>query len=54
MPPCLEPKLDVLPAAQKQIWTKADVSVPAAVRVMFDAAERPFGGIDVLVNNAAS
>jgi NAD(P)-dependent dehydrogenase (short-subunit alcohol dehydrogenase family) len=35
MPPCLEPKLDVLPAAQKQIWTKADVSAPAAVRVMF-------------------
>lgn len=31
---------------------KADVSDPAAVRRMFDAAEAAFGGVDVLVNNA--
>ena len=30
----------------------ADVSDPAAVARMFDAAESAFGGIDVLVNNA--
>jgi 3-oxoacyl-[acyl-carrier protein] reductase len=31
---------------------QADVSDPAAVRRLFDDAERAFGGIDVLVNNA--
>jgi 3-oxoacyl-[acyl-carrier protein] reductase len=31
---------------------KADVSDPAAVRRMFEAAETAFGGVDVLVNNA--
>jgi 3-oxoacyl-[acyl-carrier protein] reductase len=34
------------------IPVKADVSDPGAVRAMFDAAERAFGGVDVLVNNA--
>src|SRR5438445_12052438 len=34
------------------IAVKADVSDPAAVRQMFDAAESAYGGIDVLVNNA--
>jgi 3-oxoacyl-[acyl-carrier protein] reductase len=36
----------------RAIPVKADVSVPGAVRAMFDAAERAFGGVDVLVNNA--
>jgi 3-oxoacyl-[acyl-carrier protein] reductase len=31
---------------------KADVSDPAAVARMFDAADAAFGGVDVLVNNA--
>jgi 3-oxoacyl-[acyl-carrier protein] reductase len=31
---------------------KADVSSPADVRRLFDAAETAFGGVDVLVNNA--
>jgi 3-oxoacyl-[acyl-carrier protein] reductase len=31
---------------------QADVSDPTAVRALFDAAERTFGGVDVLVNNA--
>lgn len=34
------------------IAVQADVSDPAAVGAMFDAAEAAFGGIDVLVNNA--
>ena len=36
----------------RAIAVKADVSDPGAVRAMFDAAERAFGGVDVLVNNA--
>lgn len=31
---------------------KADVSDPVAARSLFDVAERAFGGVDVLVNNA--
>ena len=31
---------------------KADVSDPAAVKALFDEAEKAYGGIDVLVNNA--
>jgi 3-oxoacyl-[acyl-carrier protein] reductase len=34
------------------IAAQADVSNPAAVARMFDAAETAFGGVDVLVNNA--
>jgi 3-oxoacyl-[acyl-carrier protein] reductase len=34
------------------VATKADVSDPAAVRSLFDSAERTFDGVDVLVNNA--
>ena len=36
----------------RAIAVKADVSDPGAVRAMLDAAERAFGGVDVLVNNA--
>jgi 3-oxoacyl-[acyl-carrier protein] reductase len=36
----------------RALAAKADVSSPNAVRDMFDAAERAFGGVDVLVNNA--
>src|ERR1700676_2133857 len=36
----------------RALTAKADVSDPNAVRSMFDAAERAFGGVDVLVNNA--
>jgi 3-oxoacyl-[acyl-carrier protein] reductase len=39
-------------AAGRAAAVKADVSDPAAVRRLFDAAERIFGGIDVLVNSA--
>jgi 3-oxoacyl-[acyl-carrier protein] reductase len=31
---------------------RADVSDPAGMRAMFDEAERAYGGVDVLVNNA--
>jgi 3-oxoacyl-[acyl-carrier protein] reductase len=36
----------------RALTAKADVSDPAAVRGMFDAAEAAFGGVDALVNNA--
>ncbi|MBV8654027.1 MAG: SDR family oxidoreductase [Alphaproteobacteria bacterium] len=36
----------------RAITAKADISDPAAVRRLFDAAEAAFGGVDVLVNNA--
>ena len=36
----------------RAIGVRADVSDPAAVARMFDAAEADFGGVDVLVNNA--
>jgi 3-oxoacyl-[acyl-carrier protein] reductase len=36
----------------RALAAKADVSDAGAMRGMFDAAERAFGGIDVLVNNA--
>jgi 3-oxoacyl-[acyl-carrier protein] reductase len=39
-------------AGGKALAAQADVSDPAAVRRMFDAAETAFGGVDVLVNNA--
>jgi 3-oxoacyl-[acyl-carrier protein] reductase len=39
-------------AGGRALSIKADVSDPAAVRRMFDAAETAFGGVDVLVNNA--
>jgi 3-oxoacyl-[acyl-carrier protein] reductase len=36
----------------RALTARADVSDPGAVRVLFDAAEAAFGGVDVLVNNA--
>jgi 3-oxoacyl-[acyl-carrier protein] reductase len=36
----------------RALAVKADVSDPGAVRGLFDAAERTFGGVDVLINNA--
>ena len=39
-------------AGSHAIAVKADVSDPAAVTVLFAAAEQAFGGTDVLVNNA--
>jgi 3-oxoacyl-[acyl-carrier protein] reductase len=36
----------------RALSAKADVSDPAAVRRMFEAAEAAFGAVDVLVNNA--
>jgi 3-oxoacyl-[acyl-carrier protein] reductase len=39
-------------AGGSALAVKADVSDPAAVSSLFDAAEKTFGGVDVLVNNA--
>src|SRR3984893_10169605 len=36
----------------RAIRVRADVSKPVEVARMFDAAEKEFGGVDVLVNNA--
>src|SRR4030088_1187722 len=36
----------------RALAARADVSDAGAVRGMFEAAERAFGGVDVLVNNA--
>jgi 3-oxoacyl-[acyl-carrier protein] reductase len=47
---------DVVAAIEKAggraIAVQADVSESAAVRALFDATEKAFGGVDVLVNNA--
>jgi 3-oxoacyl-[acyl-carrier protein] reductase len=39
-------------AGGKAVWEQADVSDPAAVRRLFDATDRAFGGVDVVVSNA--
>jgi 3-oxoacyl-[acyl-carrier protein] reductase len=39
-------------AGDRAITAQADISDPAAVAKMFDAAQAAFGGVDVLVNNA--
>jgi 3-oxoacyl-[acyl-carrier protein] reductase len=39
-------------AGGRAVTAQADVSDPAAVARMFDAAQAAFGGVDVLVNNA--
>ncbi|WP_426734864.1 SDR family oxidoreductase [Myxococcus faecalis] len=43
---------DIERAGGKALAVKADISKSAQVRGMFDAAEKAFGGVDVLVNNA--
>ncbi len=44
---------DIEKAGGRATWEPADASDPAAVRRLFDAAERAYGGIDVVVSNAA-
>jgi 3-oxoacyl-[acyl-carrier protein] reductase len=39
-------------AGGQAIWEQADVSDPNAVRRLFDANDRAFGGVDVVVSNA--
>ncbi len=41
-------------AGGRAVTAQADVSKPAEVARMFDATEREFGGVDVLVNTPAS
>lgn len=41
-------------AGGRAIWCSADVSDPAQVRALFDAHDDAFGGVDVVVSNAAA
>jgi len=43
---------EIKAAGGESIWVQADVSDPAAVKRLFDATERAFGGVDVVVSNA--
>lgn len=43
---------DIEKAGGQAIWEQADVSDPSAVARLFDANDRAFGGVDVVVNNA--
>jgi 3-oxoacyl-[acyl-carrier protein] reductase len=43
---------DIQAAGGEAIWEQADVSDPRAVRRLFDASDKAFGGIDVVVSNA--
>ena len=37
---------------EAQVW-EVDLSIPRGVHTLFDRAEQAFGGVDILVNNAA-
>jgi 3-oxoacyl-[acyl-carrier protein] reductase len=39
-------------AGGRAMAVRADVSDGASVRILFDATERKFGGVDLLMNNA--
>src|SRR5690606_35905865 len=43
---------DIERAGGRAIWVQADVSDPKAVQGLFDACEREFGGVDIVVANA--
>lgn len=43
---------EIKEAGGEAIWVQADVSDPQAVQRLFDANERAFGGIDVVISNA--
>ncbi len=43
---------EIIAAGGRAMAVKADVADAAAMTTLFDAAEREFGGLDVIVNNA--
>lgn len=43
---------DIEAEGGQAVWEQADIRDPAAVRRLFDVAERNFGGIDVAIANA--
>ncbi|MFC0634227.1 SDR family oxidoreductase [Brevundimonas balnearis] len=44
---------DIEAAGGRAIYRQADVADPAAVRALFDANDEAFGGVDVVISNAA-
>ena len=44
---------DIEAAGGRAIWRQADVADPDAVRALFDANDEAFGGVDVVISNAA-
>ncbi len=44
---------EILEAGGKAISVGVDITDPASVKAMAEAAEQAFGGVDILVNNAA-
>lgn len=44
---------DIEAAGGRAIWRQADVADPRQVRSLFEANEEAFGGVDVVVSNAA-
>jgi 3-oxoacyl-[acyl-carrier protein] reductase len=45
---------DIEAAGGRAIARQADVADPAAVRALFDANDEAFGGVDVVISNAAN
>lgn len=43
---------DIEAAGGRAIWHQADVADPAAVKALFDANDKAFGGVDVVISNA--
>ena len=44
---------DIEFAGGRAIWRQGDVADPSAVKMLFDATDEAFGGVDVVISNAA-
>ncbi|MFT4956145.1 MAG: 3-oxoacyl-[acyl-carrier protein] reductase [Brevundimonas sp.] len=44
---------DIEAEGGRAIWRQGDVADPAAMRALFDANDEAFGGVDVVISNAA-
>lgn len=52
--PAEETAAQITALGRRAAVVKADVGVPEGIETLFAEAERAFGGVDVLINNAAS